>query len=77
MVDEKVIDGATFILGAFIGAIIYFAPQIQGLYVNDPTMSLIVGIIMMTITNIGSRFAIKQVKEEPCAVEPPVDDQGA
>ena len=81
MVDEKIIDGATFVLGAFIGAVVFFAPQINALFADNPTNALIVGIIMMTITNIGSRFAIKQVKTEQEAIaepptEPPVDEQG-
>ena len=59
---------------ALIGAIIFYAPQIQGLFADNPTNALIVGIIMMTITNIGSRFAINQVrKEQPAVEQPPVE----
>lgn len=75
MVDEKIIDGATFVFAALVGAIIFYAPQIQGMFVDDPTMSLIVGIVMMTVTNVGSRFAIKQVRQEQA--EPPMEEGAA
>ena len=68
MTDEKVIDAATFIIGALLGAILFYEPQIQALFVDNPTNALIVGIIMMTLSNIGSRFAINQVKAS-CEVE--------
>lgn len=62
MVDEKVIDFGTFVIGALAGALIYFTPQIQQLAGDDPVVSLAVGIIMMVISQIGSRYAINQVK---------------
>ena len=70
MVDEKIIDLGTFALGAFLGAILYYTPQIQALAGDDPMTQLAVGIIMMTISQIGSRYAIGQVKQtnEPAPV---------
>ena len=68
MTDEKVIDAATFLGAALLGAILFYEPQITALYADNPTNALIVGIIMMTLSNIGSRFAINQVKAS-CEIE--------
>ena len=67
--DEKIIDAGTFTLGAFLGAILYYTPQIQAMAGDDPMTQLVVGIIMMTVSQLGSRYAITQVKQMNAAPE--------
>jgi len=67
--DEKVIDFGTFVLGAFIGALTYYTPQIQALAGDDPAVQLLIGLIMMTISQVGSRYAIGTI-EQPIQYEP-------
>ena len=62
--DEKTIDFGTFAIGALTGAVIYYTPQIQALAGDNPTNQLIIGIIMMTISQIGSRYAVGMIKED-------------
>jgi hypothetical protein len=73
MVDEKIVDFGTFILGALLGALLYYTPQIQQLAGDDPMTQLAVGIIMMTISQIGSRYAIGQVKQETPVIQEPME----
>lgn len=66
MVDKNVVDFGTFALGALLGAVLYYTPQIQAMAGDDPLTQLAVGIIMMTISQIGSRYAVgKALQEQP------------
>jgi len=61
--DERIIDFGTFLLGAFVVAILYYMPSIQALAGNNPTYQLIIGILGMVLSQIGSRYAIGMVKQ--------------
>jgi hypothetical protein len=62
--DEKIVDFGTFALGAALGAIIFYTPQIQALAGEDPATQLAVGIIMMTVSQIGSRYAVNIARNQ-------------
>lgn len=64
MVDEKIKDYGTFLIGALIIAGVQIFPQVQQMYANDPQTALILSFVALIISQIGSRFAVNQVKTE-------------
>lgn len=70
--DEKYIDFGSFVLAAVVYGFIQIAPQLQQMVADDPIKSMIVGFAVLVISQIGSRYAIRQVKSNQ-AVEAPIE----
>jgi hypothetical protein len=62
--DKRVVDYGSFVVAAIIFAITQYAPQINQYFANDPTKSLIVGIVLLFVSQLGSYFAVKQAEGE-------------
>lgn len=80
--DERIIDFGTFIFGAFVVAILFYLPSIQALVGNNPVYSILIGIVGMVLSQVGSRYVINSLKQpvEPVIspdfnTEPPTDNE--
>jgi hypothetical protein len=67
MVDEKLVDFGSFALAALLYAIVSMQAQITALYANDPYMQVLIGIAFITLSQIGSRYAVKLAKDAAAA----------
>lgn len=60
MVDQKILNYGTYFGAAILLAIGAFAPQIQALVADNPYLTVIVGILLLSISQVGSDLAAKK-----------------